>query len=157
MLATDAGVGDAREIHAAIVERLLLHRAAREVEAETVQGDLARSEPVARVAPEILQPTHVEDDAVALVVGVQAVEDVARLDLEPAHFGAPGAARQDADPRRVVIAPVERHAALERQREIEDHRQIHEQHVPRRDGEVVDHRRAADRDLFALDAAAHRG
>ena len=97
--------------------------------------------------------------------GVHAVEHVAGLDLGPtAHLGPVAAEGQHPDPRAVGRIPEEgEHVAGRRvldhghgRLEVEHHRQVPEHGVGLGDGEVVDHRRARDRDLGAVHQASRR-
>ena len=76
------------------------------------------------------------------------MEHVARLDLEPLHLvGRPGQG-QDAEAGPVVVAPaVGQGVALHRQRKVEEHGQVVEDHRRLGDRAVVDHRVARDRDV----------
>ncbi len=93
-------------------------------------------------------PAAVQHDPAALV-GVRAadVEDVARLDREPAHRA--GAVQlHHADPGRVAVVPGVGQPAAE-QADLEGDRQVEEHRVPVGDREVVHHRRPGARDLDA--------
>jgi hypothetical protein len=50
-------------------------------------------------------PHDIKDDRVAVVVGVERVEDVARLDVEPTEVTGSAGARHDADARRITGIP----------------------------------------------------
>ncbi len=67
------------------------------------------------------------------------MEDVTGLDVDPPHVGVGAPA-----------GPV-RHGALHRQVDVEDDRQVHEDHVVLGEVEVVDHRRAGHGDGLAAD------
>ena len=95
----------------------------------------------------------VEHDAVAVVVGVQRVEHVAGLDVEPPDVVGRGLPRQDADASGVVrVPPVGEARAGHGSVEVEGHRQVVDHDVVLGEREVVHHRAGADLDV---DGAAH--
>lgn len=88
---------------------------------------------------------EVHDDAVALVVRVERVRVVERVDLEPAH--RPAGTAHDTDPHRVPLVPLVRHSGAGfGARHVERDRDVHDDDMTARQGEVVHHRRVRDRD-----------
>jgi hypothetical protein len=80
------------------------------------------------VAPELSVAHDVHDDAaLRVLVRVERVEHVAGCDLVPPDVGVAAAARHHAEARAVVVTPPVRHAARERELDVEDERQVHEE------------------------------
>jgi hypothetical protein len=77
-----------------------------------------------------------DDPAGRVLVGVADVEDVAGVDLEPAHLAGP-VERHDTQPGAVLVAPGVGHPRTQ----LERHGQVEEHRVVLGDREVVHHRR----------------
>ena len=94
-----------RELLGVLVVAVLADLAGHGVDGEADQ----RREPLVgagELGGEHLLVTHrVDDDLVTVLVGVERVEDVAGVDLEPAHVAAHALARQQPDARGVVVVP----------------------------------------------------
>ena len=74
----------ARELLRALVEAVLAHPAGGQVEGEAGEGGGSLVGPVEDGGEHPRVPHHVDDDGVAVVVGVERVEDEAGVDVEPA-------------------------------------------------------------------------
>ncbi len=99
---------------------------------------------------------HVDHHVVAAGVGVDPVEDVAGVDVDPPDRRGGALERHDPDAGAVGLVPPEREPAAgssvdggQGDVEVEDHRQVPEHDVAIGDGEVVDHGRPRDRHLLA--------
>ena len=96
---------DPGELLDAVVESPLQHGAVAAVDGPPPQGGVGLGG-VQRVAVEDpLVADHVDDGEVALLVGVDRVEDEAGVDLQPQHVGVGAVARQQAEPGAVVVVP----------------------------------------------------
>ena len=101
----DQALVDPGELERLVAELLLVDRAGGDVERPAPQQGSAV------VGPEALGVEHpvvahdVEHDPVAVVVGVERVEHVARRHLEPAHVGAGAAERDEADAGGAIVLP----------------------------------------------------
>ena len=143
----DQALVDAGNSNGLVAELLLVDRAGGEVERPAPQQGRGV------VGAEALGVEHpvvahdVEHDAVAVVVGVERVEHVARRHLEPAHVGAVAAERDQPDPGGAVVLPRVREAgAAHGDVEVEDHRQVVDDHPALGDRAVVHHRPVGDVD-----------
>ena len=96
---------DARELLGVVVEPVLAHLVGEQVDGEPGhrRGTLVGSVEDGGEHPVVAH--DVDDDGVAVLVGVEGVEDEARVDLEPAHVVAAALAGQQAQSRRVVGVP----------------------------------------------------
>ena len=114
------------------------------------------------VGDEHLRVAHdIENDRVTLLVGVERVEDIARLDIEPTHITGAARARHDADTGWIARVPpvLGRCPQGRRYRDgsglpgIEGHREVVEHHVVLGQREVVHHRAAGDLDVHGVASA----
>ena len=176
----DRGVADRADDGAvAVAVRLAGHPlvGAREFLGAVVQallGDLPGAgvddPPVQRQRPVPVQRRDVVSTVVtdqiyhhpaAVVVGVEGMEDPARVHLEPADPGCDAAPRQEADPGQVAGIPGVGQLQPGRYRvHAEGDRQVEQDHVAGGEREVVHHRAIGDRDVggpadIAVDADDH--
>ena len=129
---------DAREVAAHIEQGLLADRAVAESEPPAMHHG-GHVETVRGGAPKGVVAAGVEGDAPEHLAGIDGVEDIAGIDVEPLHV-AP-CAGHDAEAGAVIGIPAVGEAAGGFR--IPHHRQVHEHDVVRRDREVVHHDRAA--------------
>ena len=101
-------------------------------------------------------PDQVDHDPAAVVVGVEGVEDPARVYLEPADAGCGAVTGQQADPGLVGGVPGVGQLHPGRYRvQAEGNRQVEQHHVAGGEREIVHHRAVGDRDVGgAADRAA---
>src|SRR5262245_9489727 len=151
MWAADNPVVDSGKLLRAVVEPLLDDLPAVEVDGPSVQrrGLFGRAVDVA--VEHLGMAGDVDDDIAAVVVGVQRVEDVAELHVEPAHVGVASVARHHTDAGAVLRLPRGGERAFPDEVEVEDDGKIEEHGVSFGDREVVHHRRARDVDVLAAD------
>ena len=138
-------IGNAGELARFVVEVALGHRAGGPVEAPFMQprtrfgvGCFAHFHRRG-IAPDLGHPHAVDHGFVAFVDGVERMEAIARLHVEPLHIGIGAFPRHDTKAGRVIVAPADRHAALHGQLEIEDGGQIHEDRVITGGRHIVHH------------------
>ncbi len=130
---------------------------------DTRAGRDARAGGAADVAPDLPEPGVVVAHRVQhhtplrVLVGVAHMEDVAGVDVEPAHVGGTVLAGHDPDPRAVRVRPPVRHAAVPGQGVVEDDGQVQPHDVVLGDGEVVHHRRPGHVDRPAVEQLPLRG
>ena len=160
MTSPDDTLVDAGELHGGVLELGLddptCGRAGTELDRPAPQRGhaLVRSESTA--VEDAIVSHHVHDDATGavgsdLVVGVEWMEDVAGLDVEPPQAVQPGpSTRQHADARSVTGIPgIGERRAGHRVVEVEGHRQVVEHGEVLGDRHVVHHRATGDRDVLA--------
>src|SRR5947209_8771565 len=82
------------------------------------------------------------------------MEDVARVDVVPAHGAVAGSAGHDADAGAMVRAPLVGEPASVYQFRVEEYRQVEPHDVALGNGEVVHHRRSGNSDLVGPCEAA---
>ena len=139
----------ARELLGAVVQGPGPHPPVPQVDRPAVEPGGARRVGAARAVAgdeeRRVEVRHVDDDVRPLLVRVERVRVVDRVDLEPA--GRAALAGQHADPRRMPVVPDVRHevAALGARR-VEGDRHVEDHHVVLGEREVVDHRRVRDWD-----------
>ena len=97
----------------------------------------------------------VDDRPIAVVVGVEDVEDEAARGLEPSQPPHVAVARQEPDPGVLVLIP-EPGPARPRRLGLEGHRQVEHDDARGREGDVVDHRRLRQVDPRYGGGAARR-
>ena len=100
---------------------------------------------------------HVDDDPVTVVVRVQRMEHVARIDLDPGGVRRGSGPREQPEPRRVaIVPPVGQRDAFHGPVEVEDHGEIEHDHVRVGQTHVVHHDRTAHVDRLAAHERAGR-
>ena len=153
----DDPVVDPGEFLPAIVQSLLGDRAGGRVDGPPVQGHRAvRSPQRGDVEPLVVLAQVDQDPAVGVLIGVEAVEHPARLDLDPAD-GRAAVAGQQADSRLVGGVPhVRQFLALGDRVQAERDRQVQQDHVVGGEREVMHHRPVGDRDVGGADDLAAR-
>ena len=142
------GIGHSRELRRPVVDLLLFHLAGGGVDGPAPQVRIREVHAVR--LPHVLEAGDVEDDLVAVFVGVHRVEHVAGVDVVPLHLGVVAGAGHDAEARRVVLVPADGHVPRHGCFHAEHCGQVHEHHVVLGDVEVVHHRRAAHGDGLLL-------
>ena len=147
------------ELLRTVVEAITQHLAGGRVDGPAVEGlrGVGRSVEVDREHRVVAH--DIDDDIGAVVVGVERMEHVARVDLDPLGVGRRAVARHHADARGVVgIPPVRQSAPGRGQVHVEQHRQVEHDHLRFGEAHVVHHHRTADVDLLGADqpTARHR-
>lgn len=142
----DQSIIDAREFHTAVVDLAFLDLSAVQVDRPAPQRGV-RFE-LATIAPHFRVANYLQHNRIPTVVRIGDVEDIARVDVEPAHGPLGVVAAQHGEPGAVVIVPPVRQVAFvllcERKPEIEDQRQVHEDDMFSGQREVVHQRQTRD-------------
>src|SRR5580698_8122303 len=148
---------DPRELLKPVVESAVRDLAGGRVEDPPVEGEgTAAAEPGDVVGTFVLDHVH-HDPAVLVVVGVEGVEDPARVDLEPPDLGGVAVAGQQADAGLVGWVPGV--GELDPGRgggHAERDGQVEQDDVVPGQGEVVHHGAVRDRDAGRLSYFAGR-
>ena len=92
-----------------------------------------------------------DDDLIALLIGIDGVEDIAGLDLEPAHLTLGPIALHDAEPRARLSFERQGGLPLHRGAQVKNHRQVHKDHVVSGDVPVMHHHRIGQVNRLSLD------
>ena len=144
----DDPVVDPGELLAAVVQALLGDLAGGRVDDPPVQGHRSVRGPEGRDVEGLVVLAQVDHDlAAVVVVGVEAVEDPARLDLDPAD-GRAAVARQQPDAGLMRRVPHVRQLLARGDRvQAEGDRQVKQHHVAVGEREVMHHRAVGDRDV----------
>ena len=93
------------------------HRAGAEINRPIPQhGTIPES---AVLAPQLRVPDCLQHNGVTVVIGVGNVEDVAGIDIEPAHLAERVVAAEHPQPGAVLVLPPKRHIAASADRDVD--------------------------------------